>query len=93
MGINKKSLENTDLKKQIDITIKLPQYIIDLIKKLGKWSGRTKEEIIIRFIFSELEVLAGDNEELGGYLEHYKQTILDYLHDFDKDLNLGYFKK
>ena len=89
----KEFLENTDPKKQVDIIIKLPQYIVDIIEKLGKWSGKSKEEIIIRFIFSELEILAGDNEELGGYLETFKQVILDYLHDFNREYKLGYYQK
>ncbi len=88
---NKKPLENTDLKNQIEITIKLPQNIVNIIEKLGKWSGKSKEEIIIRFIFSELEVLAGDNEELGGYLEPFKQVILDCLHDFNREYKLGFY--
>lgn len=45
-----------NLSKQMDMTIKLPQYIVNIFEKLSKWSGRSKEQIISRFIFCELEV-------------------------------------
>jgi len=87
---DKKPLENMDPKKQIEISIKLPKNIVNIIEKLGKWSGKSTEKIIFRFIFCELEILTDDYDSLGEYFESFIEEITDCLHDFNINYDLGY---
>ncbi|MBA7492058.1 hypothetical protein ES702_02607 [subsurface metagenome] len=90
---DKEPLDYINPTERIDLTIELPRGIIDIIEKLSKWSGKSKEKIIIRFIFCELELLTGDNDALCEYLESFIEEITDSLHDFNINYNLGYHEE
>ena len=91
---NKETQEKTqekiiDLRKPIEITLKLPEYVVKILERLSVESKKSKKEIISQFILNELEALTSSYEVLGMFFKPFMEEIEACVHDFEEDLKNG----
>lgn len=91
---NKETQEKIiDLRKPIEITLKLPEYIVKILERLSVESKKSKNEIISQFILNELEALTSSYEILGMFFKPLMKEIKSCVHDFKEVLKNGSYSQ